>query len=158
MYDIPCRLQKPDYKVQELLESLQHLWNGPIRISIMKKPKNIIIAALGLLILASLAANVVLYSKYTKVQNDNPNIQTQRIIDELGKTIALPDETPSVLTVVDKSKLADSEIAKKAQNGDKILLFQKAGQVVVYRPSTHKLINILNLSRDGKAQPQDEAK
>jgi hypothetical protein len=123
----------------------------------MKKTKYLPAATLGLLLVASILGNLVFYHRYKKAQNDNPNIQTQRIVDELRKTISLPNETPSVLTVVDKSKLADSEIAKDAQNGDKILLFQKAGQVVVYRPSSHKLINMLSLNHSSKQQDGTKA-
>jgi hypothetical protein len=128
----------------------------------MKRLKNPLIIIVAVAILASLTANAVLYTKYKKAQDNNPDVQTSRIVAELEKSIDLPNEQPSVLTVVDKSKLTDSEIAKKAENGDKILLFQKAGQVIIYRPETKKLVNILNLTtnktggttQDTSATPQ----
>jgi len=115
----------------------------------MKGLKGKSLIVLVIILLASIAGNMYLYGRYKKAENANPDIQTQKIVNELKSITALPDETPSVLTVVDKSKLTDSAIAKNAENGDKILLFQKAGKVYIYRPSSHKLVNILNLS--GKA-------
>jgi hypothetical protein len=123
----------------------------------MKRIKSLGTLVVGLLLLASVATNVVLYIRYEHAQNNNPDIQTQRIVDDLKKTTSIPNETPSVLTVVDKSKLTDSEIARSAQNGDKILLFQKAGKVIIYRPSTHKLINILTLNTSTPTGRNDKA-
>jgi hypothetical protein len=123
----------------------------------MKKVK-ISTLLLVLVIVVSAAGNFYLYHRYKDAQNKDPNIQTQRIVDSLKKTTDVPNETPSVLTVVDKSKLTDSQIAQKAENGDKILLFQKAGEVYIYRPSTDKLINILNISSAKQsAQPSSNS-
>jgi hypothetical protein len=108
--------------------------------------KNGLVIVIAVLLLASIGFNIFYYHKYQGAQNKNPDVQTQRIVDDLKKSTSIPNETPSVLTVVDKSKLTDSAIAKNAENGDKILLFQKAGEVIIYRPSTHKLINILSLT------------
>jgi hypothetical protein len=98
------------------------------------------------LLLLSTAGNIYLYKRYTAAENKNPDIQTERIVKDLQAITTVPDETPSVLTVVDKSKLSDSTIAKNADNGDKILLFQKASKVYIYRPSSKKLITILSLN------------
>lgn len=111
----------------------------------MKKIKTSTLVIVVLLAV-SVVANVYFYTRYKNAENKDPNVQTERIVASLKKTTDVPNETPSVLTVVDKSKLADSQIAEKAENGDKILLFQKAGEVYIYRPSTDKLINILNIS------------
>lgn len=108
--------------------------------------KNKYVLITGILLLLSVAGNAYFYFQYRNAQNDNPNIQTERIVENLKQITNVPDETPSVLTVVDKSKLADSQIAQNAENGDKIVIFQKAGQVYIYRPSSNKLINILSLS------------
>lgn len=107
--------------------------------------KKVFLAAISVVLLASVVANIVLLRKYQQARDSNPSNQTQQIVSELRKSTALPDEEPSVLTVVDKAKLSNAELAKSSENGDKILLFQKAGKAVIYRPSTKKLITILNL-------------
>lgn len=118
----------------------------------MKKSTKMLGLIIAGLFLVSLISNGYFYLKYKHARDSDPNIQTQQIVASLQRTVDVPDETPSVLTVVDKSKLKDSQIAEKAENGDKILLFQKAGEVYIYRPSTDKLINILNITNSA-SQP-----
>lgn len=117
----------------------------------MKKSKKLLKIGIPLLFVVIIAGNVYFYLQYKDARDNDPNVQTQQIVDSLKRTVDVPNETPSVLTVVDKSKLKDSQIAQKSENGDKILLFQKAGQVYIYRPSTDKLVNILTIATNTPA-------
>lgn len=105
-------------------------------------PPMILLAVLLLLA----AGNVYFYSQYRQARDTDPTTQTTKIVSELKRSVSLPDGTPSILTVVDRTKLKDRQIADKAQNGDKILVYQQAGQVYIYRPFTGKLVDILKLS------------
>ncbi len=67
----------------------------------------------------------------------------KELVDEISKFIVLPNEEPQVATIsnVDILKGGDgSEFFKNAQNGDAVLIFTKAGRGLLYRPSTHKII------------------
>lgn len=110
------------------------------------------------LLVVAIASNIFLYVKYRQAQNNNPEIQTNRIVKEIRQMTTLPDETPSVVTVVDKDKLSNPALAKGAENGDKILMFPNEGKVIVYRPSTHKLINIFNLSTTAQPAATEQKK
>lgn len=58
------------------------------------------------------------------------------------KQLALPkDEVPTVATVSDKQSLDTQPFFKKAENGDKILLYKKSKEVYLYRPSLKKIIS-----------------
>lgn len=77
----------------------------------------------------------------------NPTItaqqQQQDLIAKVGKLTVLPkNETPTVATVTDISKLKDQAFFANAQNGDKVLIYTQAKQAYLYRPSTNKLVNI----------------
>ena len=67
--------------------------------------------------------------------------ERQQILNEVSKYLALPKETPTLATVNDASKLKSQEFFKNAQNGDKVLIFSNAGRALLYRPSTHKIID-----------------
>ena len=106
---------------------------------------------LGLLIGAVLALipSYYFYSKYQQVQKQLKNPQqasldqTKSVVAMVGKLIALPtDETPSLATVQDKSKLKDQPFFKNAVNGDKLLLFIKAKKAILYRESSNKIIEV----------------
>lgn len=84
--------------------------------------------------------------------NDNPQIAVQKQTDDLLKKVgALMDlpqgETPTVANV------SDAEAAKKqsaffnnARNGDRVLMYVKAGQAILYRPSTDKIVLVAPLT------------
>ncbi len=66
----------------------------------------------------------------------------QRLIQRVSEIMEIPkDEKPQVATIVDVNELKGKKFFAEAKNGDKVLLFLKAGKVVLYRPSTHKIIN-----------------
>jgi len=73
---------------------------------------------------------------------------------EVGKLIALPaDEEPTVATVLDKEKLKDQPFFAKVENGDKVLIYQNAKKVYLYRQADKKVIEVgtINLEQTGQA-------
>lgn len=65
--------------------------------------------------------------------------ETKKLEEEIGELTTLPEETPILMTVSDKSLLTD-EIFKDAEDGDKVLVYESAGVMVVYRESTNEII------------------
>jgi len=117
---------------------------------------------LGLLIGAVLALipSFYFYTKYQAADKllKNPQKvaveQTKSIVDKVGKLIVLPkDETPSLATVQDKTKLKDQAFFKNAENGDKLLLYIKAKKAILYRESSNKIIEVapINITPPAKA-------
>lgn len=109
---------------------------------------------LGLIILlivgGSAATSIYFYQQYEKIKK-NPNIVAQEEVKDLvakvGELMVLPtDEMPSVATVVDKEKLKDQPFFKNSEKDDKILIYTKAQKAILYRPSTHKIIEFAPLA------------
>ena len=104
-----------------------------------------------LAILALIAGIGFLGYKY-KQANDtigrlsNPTEQAseeaQSIAQEVSQFFELPNETPSVATVVDATKLQDQSFFSKAQNGDKVLIFPQAKKAILYRQQSKKIIEV----------------
>lgn len=99
----------------------------------------------GLLLVVSIVAVVVMYFQYRNLKNDpnaEKNAETKQLVAQVGKFYDLPtDETPTVATVSDKSKVVDQPFFAKAENGDKILIYRKNKLVILFRPSQNKIIN-----------------
>lgn len=104
-------------------------------------------AVAGLVLLVALGTGVYYYLQYQKAQQllQNPAQRTQvessELIEKIGSLIELPkDEQPTIATVSDVLKLKAQPFFAKAQNGDKVLIYEKAKKAVLYRPSTNKII------------------
>lgn len=88
------------------------------------------------------------YQKGNLFSNSGQNAQAKenkKVIARVGKLIKLPNETPSVATVSDITKLQNQTLFQNAQNGDKVLIFNKAKRAIVYRPSENLIIEIGNI-------------
>lgn len=107
---------------------------------------------LFLLLLVSLGATATLAYLYTQSKqqqmsaNQLSEKEVKAIVGKVGKLIALPDETPTVATVTDKEKLAAQPFFARAENGDKVLIYQTAQKAYLYRPGDHKLIEVAPLT------------
>lgn len=118
-----------------------------------KKRRNLVlIIVLVVLILGLAGTATYFFTEYNKIRN-NPELVTQQETDDLikkvGLIITLPaDETPTIASVEDKSKLSGQAFFVNAENGDKLLIYTKAQKAIIYRPSTNKIINVGPVSID----------
>lgn len=118
----------------------------------MVKFKVLSFALLAALLLASIGGGYYYYDKYqkTKMVLENPEeaakVETQALLDKVGKLMELPSGEPTIATVLDKDKLQDQPFFAKAENGDKVLIFAESQTAVLYRPSTNKIIGFAPVS------------
>lgn len=86
-----------------------------------------------------------------KSHNTTGNTEIEQITNRVSESVSLPTgETPVLATVSDVNKLKGQVFFQDAQNGDKVLFYQKAGKAILYRPSTKKIIEFtsINLSNN----------
>ena len=120
----------------------------------------------GVLILAVIGLGLWSWSLYSdrkdlKQQvaqlNANPQVavqkQTQTLINQVSHLMQLPTgETPTVANVTDAAQAKQqSAFFNNAQNGDKVLMYVKAGEAILYRPSTDKIILVAPLTFTGNS-------
>lgn len=119
-----------------------------------------------LFIFVILLATLPTYYFYRKYQNVNRQLQNlpksadERInlVEKIGKLIKLPeDEVPLVATVTDEKKLENQPFFKDAKIGDKVLVYSKAKQAFLYRPSTNKIINVGPVNIEDKKVSSESA-
>lgn len=81
--------------------------------------------------------------------------EEEDLIKRIGQLIELPQgEKPTVATVTEESKLKEQAFFSKAKNGDKVLVYTNARQVVVYRPLENRIISVgsVNISQQEEMQ------
>jgi len=102
-----------------------------------------------LLILGLIGASGYFYYKYKIASQTNPaeaEKEVQTYATKIGKFILLPEEVPTLATVADVEKLKEQPFFSNAQNGDKVLFYNKAQKAILYRPSENKIIEVMNTS------------
>ena len=111
-----------------------------------KNQPKVIIAVLGVLLVLALGGLGYLYYHYVAGGDKQVKTEEELIKEAVGSRILLPEENPSIATVTDKTKLADQPFFKKAENGDKILIFTNSGRAILYRPKIKKVIDTTTIS------------
>lgn len=115
-----------------------------------------IVFFLFVITLVSFASAAYFYRQYRFViqgQNRVEEIQKQAILAIIGKVIDLPQETPTIVTVTDAEKLPDQVFFENAINGDKIIIYEGAKRVFLYRPTSQKVIDVATLTPKVPWQP-----
>ena len=82
--------------------------------------------------------------------------ETDALVAAVGKLISLPtDETPTIATVTDVSKVKDQPFFKNAVNGDKVLIYTKAQKAILYDPTANKIVEVgaVNINNQAQAAP-----
>lgn len=115
--------------------------NGPKH----KKPRHLEKVIYAVVIVILLAVAGYFFWQYQDLRN-NPERAMERevtqLTSEIGRFMELPDETPTIATVEDVSRLESQPFFDRAENGDKILIYTEARQAIIYRESERKIINV----------------
>lgn len=83
------------------------------------------------------------YWQYQLEVKNNPARELTQLTKEINKLMLLPDSAvPTLATVTEKEKLQAQEFFKKAENGDKVLIYVSEGKAILYRPSIKKIIEV----------------
>lgn len=107
----------------------------------------IIIIGLAVVLIAALGTTIYFYLQYQNTQ-DQLNKATQSneqaaLIAEVGKLIVLPSgEQPTIATVSDLNRLKGQSFFAHARNGDKVLIYTKAQEAILYDPIANKIVEV----------------
>lgn len=129
--------------------------DGPAAPRARRQTRKLIIV-LCVVILLMLTACILLFMQYRQAVKDQAKsvpASTNQLTNLLSKSIALPNEQVSIATVMDKTKLSQPQLAAEAENGDQLLVYAKSRRVILYRPSTKKVIDMFHITADQAEQP-----
>lgn len=121
---------------------------------------NIVTTTIIIVVLVLVGTSYYFFNKYKKTQTllNNPTLaakeEVKKITDQVSKLMELPaKEEPIVVTVLDKNKLKDQDFFKKAENGDKVIVYSVSKKAILYRPSINKIIEVAPLNLGDANQP-----
>lgn len=108
-----------------------------------------LIAVLATLAVVGVAGGIYFYMQYQTAQRllKNSSLAQQQQVDQtiakVGKLIELPtDESPTVATVADITKLKGQPFFEHAKNGFKVLIYTKAKKAILYDPFADKIVEV----------------
>jgi len=101
-----------------------------------------LITTLALVSIVAIGTSAFFYHKYKGAQN-NDQAQQKQLLVNIAKVVQLPNSTPTIVTVADKSKLTNKVLASRVQNKDMLIIYDSSQRIIVYRPSIQKVIDML---------------
>ncbi len=118
------------------------------------KKSNFGVLLLALLVLAFGGAAGYLYYQYSLSQDELSKLkdpgylstlqeqQVETTLQRLGLIMLLPEENPTVATLIDADALRkeNESFYKNAQNGDKLIIYTQ--QAILFREEENKVINV----------------
>ena len=97
------------------------------------------ITSLVLVVLVVILAGTLFTTKINKKEDLNSAIVIKA---KISKHLVLPkNEEPALATITDTTKLT-TPFLKKSTDGDKLLIYQDAKKVIIYRPSIDRIIDV----------------
>ncbi len=111
---------------------------------------------LGLALLIAVAAGIYFSFAPDNISASNAGSQgeqasVQALVSRVGALIVLPQgETPTIATVTDLSALSGQAFFANAALGDKVLMYPKAAQAILYDPVANKIIQVGPLTVNGQ--------
>ena len=79
-----------------------------------------------------------------QMQQEQAQAQMKDLIAKVGKLIILPTgEDPVIATINDAAGLSKDQVFYKgSENGDLVLVYQKASKAIIYSPSRNLIVNV----------------
>lgn len=120
---------------------MSHETDKPTRYSRRTK---LVITTLAILCLAGIGSGVFFFVQYSQVQAKAN--QKEDLTKRIATLAVLPDDSSTLVTVADKTKLQNKQLADKVSNGDVLMIFAKTQRLIIYRPSDNKIVDMLSFS------------
>lgn len=108
------------------------------------KRTKIIITSLIILCLGGVGSGVFFFVQYSQVQAKAN--QKEDLTKRISTIAELPNESSTLVTVADKTKLQNKQLADKVSNGDVLMIFTKSQRLIIYRPSDNKIVDMLSFN------------
>ncbi len=103
----------------------------------------------SLILILAVVAAVYFFWQYKQTQDllNNPTVsaqlEAQTLVSKVGMLIDLPkNETPTIATVNDPSKLTNQPFFNGSKKGFKVLIYTKAGMAILYDPFRNKIVRV----------------
>jgi hypothetical protein len=120
--------------------------------------KNIFQVGFTLIILSSLSAAGYFYWQYQIIKNDPQKVaegEVKKLVRSVSQLALLPTgEDPVVATITEPEKLKNQPFFVRAEKGDKLLVYNKAGKAYLYRPGLKKIVDATNFNPQQVEQTQ----
>lgn len=82
-------------------------------------------------------------------------VKDDQVISKVKKLMDLPsDETPAIVSLDNVEKLKNQQFFKKAEVGDKVVIYAASKRAILYRPSQNKIIDVGVISINEEIKPE----
>ncbi len=115
---------------------------------------------MSVILVVAIGAALFFWFQINQLKKDPASVaqkQTQELVARVGKLIVLPEnETPTMATVSDPSKLQDQPFFLNAKKGFNVLIYSSAKKAILYDPFSNKIVEVAPISLGGSQQVLDQ--
>lgn len=115
---------------------------------------------MSVILVVAIGAALFFWFQINQLKKDPASVaqkQTQELVARVGKLIVLPEnETPTMATVSDPSKLQDQPFFLNAKKGFNVLIYSSAKKAILYDPFSNKIVEVAPISIGSGPQALDE--
>lgn len=144
-------------------EAVQKVVSEKVSKKSYSKKKILVWVLIAAIALAGIGSGVYYYLQYQNTQKflKDPvlgsRIEADKVVEKVAKMVELPQEQPTIATVSDIEKLKGQQFFARAQNGDKVLIYQNAKKAILYRPSSGKIVEFGPINLGSEDLPAGKA-
>ncbi len=113
---------------------------------------------LVLVIIVLLLSGGYYFYKYTMVMRSDKKYQNIKLVSAISKSLVLPNEVPTIVSVLNHTKFNNETLRNSSKDGDKLIVFSQSKKLILYRPSSKKVVEVLSIQGLKETQATQDAK
>ena len=113
---------------------------------------------LGVLFVLVFTISFLSYNYFRNNHSRGNYDESQSSIESLSEVFLIPDETPTIATVLNVELLKNDNpgFYENAQNGDKLFIFVERKRAIIFRPNEGRVINVADINFDDIKQVEND--
>lgn len=106
---------------------------------------NTLVALLAVVFVSGGSAYLVAQKQEKASGTQDSRAQVRQLVATVGTLVALPNEEPRVTVVTNTEELHKQSYFWDVVEGDRVLVFDKSRKAVIYSPTKHKVVKVMDL-------------
>ena len=106
---------------------------------------NTLVALLAVVFVVGGSAYLVTQKQQRASSAQDPRAQVRQLMATVGTLVTLPNEEPRITIVTNTQELRKQSYFADVAEGDRVLVFNRSRKAIIYNPTEHKIVKVMDL-------------